>query len=274
MPAVATVLPQRLTEAVAAVLESAGIEHRPVERVEEAVADERVVALVGPYRSNDVALALDVTAPAGLPLLAPAATWAGITRDDEPGTEHPAHPHGTVFRMVARDTVVAERIAAEARASGARALVIAGRHDYGRQLDGQLKLAALPRASSPGEATLLVLCGLAGEPEVERAARIDLPLVAFDGVQGSDLRDREVFVAMPYAPVEGMAHEDALAGVDKARRAAELLVELIADDRAAVLAALRAHEGFDEHGDPVAPEVSLWRAGPGWALEPHRPLAG
>jgi hypothetical protein len=38
---------------------------------------------------------------------------AGVTRDDEPGCEEePAKHRGTVLRMVARDTVVAARIAA------------------------------------------------------------------------------------------------------------------------------------------------------------------
>jgi hypothetical protein len=64
---------------------------------------------------------------AGLPLIAPAATWAGVTRADEPGCEDdPADPCGIVLRMVARDTVVAARIAAHVREQGQRALVMAG----------------------------------------------------------------------------------------------------------------------------------------------------
>jgi hypothetical protein len=284
MPRVHSVLPERLTDAVDGVLRAGQIEHvahgydDPVRAAMGATDDDDAIALIGPYTSNHVAETLEATAPAGLPLLAPAATWAGITRDDEPGCDDPAHPHATVFRMVARDTTVAQRIAAEAREAGARALVIAGDHDYGRQLAGQLRLARLPRAASPAEATLLVLCGLAGEPEIERAAALShLPLVAFDGVQGADLGDRDAFVAMPYGPVDDLPPEDVLAGVGAAARAAELVAALVregARDRAALLAALRAHESFDEHGDPVDPEVSLWRAGPDWALEPHRPLTG
>jgi len=41
---------------------------------------------------------------------------------------------------------VAKRIAGDLRAAGQRALLIAGDHDYGRQLDGHLRLAGLPRA--------------------------------------------------------------------------------------------------------------------------------
>ena len=278
-----SVLPERLTEAVDTVLSEAGIEHvahgdaEPMAAAEAAVADPEAVAVIGPYRSNDVAHAVEASAAAGLPMLAPAATWAGVTRDDEPGCDDSADTRGRAFRLVARDTVVAERIAAEARASGAKALVIAGGHDYGRQLDAQLRLAGLPRAATPGEATLVVLCGLAGEPEVARAALIDLPLVALDGVQGADLGDRDVFVAMPYAPVDGLAHEDVLAGVGSARRAAELVATAIragATNRTMVFVSVDEHGGFDDHGDPVDPEVSLWRAGPDWVLEPHRPLVG
>ena len=281
MPRVHSVLPERHTDAVDGVLREAGIEHvahgyeDPVRAATTAAGDDDALALIGPYTSRDVAEAVEATAPAGLPLLAPAATWVGVTRDDEPGSDDPARTLGTVFRMVARDTVVAERIAAEARASGSRALVVAGAHDYGRQLAAQLRLARLPRATTPADATLLVLCGLAGEPETERAAALALPLVAFDGVQGADLGERDAFVALPYAPEAELADEDVLAGVGAAARAAELVAALAGEgarDRAALLAALRASDRFDEHGDPVDPEVALWRAGPDWALEPHRPL--
>jgi hypothetical protein len=47
--------------------------------------------------------------------------------------------------MIAPDTVVAERIAAHARAQGQRALLIAGEHEYDVRLEGQLRLAGLPR---------------------------------------------------------------------------------------------------------------------------------
>ena len=278
MARVHSVLPERLSDAVDEVLRAAGVEHvaheHPVRGAEAAASDAVAIALVGPQLSDDVAHAAEITTPAGLPLLAPVATWVGITHDDEPGSDDPARNDGTVFRLVARDAVVAQRIAAEARASGSRALVIAGEHDYGRQLDGQLRLAGLPRATGTSDATMVVLCGLAGEPEVERAATTDLPLVAFDGVQGTDLGDREVFLAMPFAPVEGVSFEDTLLGVPNARRAAELIVESGASTRAELLAWLRARDDFDEHGDPVDPPVSLWRAGPDWALAPHRPLPG
>ena len=77
-----------------------------------------------------------MTAPARVPLLAPMATWAGVTHDDEPGCDDPARHEGTVLRLVARGTVVTARVAADVRAAGRTALVVAGDHDYGRQLDG------------------------------------------------------------------------------------------------------------------------------------------
>src|SRR5919201_845001 len=95
-----------------------------------------------------------------------------------------------------------------------RALVVAGAHEYGRQLDGQLRLAGLPRAERVRDADLVVLAGLAGEPEIERAAETaSLPLIAFDGAQGAPLADREVCVAMPYAPADGVPNRDVLAGL-------------------------------------------------------------
>src|SRR5205085_4750222 len=108
----------------------------PVEAAAAASRDDDALALLGPYRSADVAEAVEATAPAGLALLAPTATWAGVTRDDEPGCGDAARGRGTVLRLLARDTVVAGRVAALVRDAGWRALVCAGEHDYGAQLDG------------------------------------------------------------------------------------------------------------------------------------------
>jgi hypothetical protein len=278
-----TILPERLTRAAGAVLDAAGMAHvahgvrEPMTAAEAAAADPAAMALIGPYRSADVAEAVEATAPAGLALLAPVATWAGVTRDDEPGCEDPARHRGTVFRMLARDTEVAARIAADVRDAGRRALVVAGAQAYGQQLDGQLRLAGLPRADGSADADLLVLAGLAQGPEVERAAACaPLPVVAFDGVQGAALGEREVHVALPYAPADGaISVADLLAGVERARVAAELLVRAHAEgaaNRAEMTLALRELGGFDEHGDPPDPPVWLWRANGAWELQPDRPL--
>jgi hypothetical protein len=277
-----SILPDLLTQAAGAAFDAAGITHvahgaaNPVEVAAEAAADPEALALVGPYRSADVAEAVEATAPAGLALLAPVATWAGVTRDDEPGCDDPARHRGTVMRLVARDTEVARRIAEHLRALGRSALVVAGEHDYGRQLDGQLRLADLPRVARAEDADLVVLAGLAGEPEIERArTSAPLPVVAFDGVQGAALGEREVRVAMPYGPVDGVPTDELLAGVERAHHAADLVVRAATEgaaDRPAMLAALRRLGGFDSHGDPPGPPVWLWHADAAWELRPDRPL--
>jgi hypothetical protein len=243
--AVHSILPRELTDAVADVLDGASIPHVAhgdrdhVAAATAAVGDPAARAVIGPFRSRAVAEAVEVTAPAGLPLFAPVATWAGVTRDDEPGCDdNPADHRGTVFRMVARDTVVAQRIAQ--RVDG-RALVIAGDHEYGVQLDGQLRLAGLRRAESAGDADVIVLAGLVGEPENERVrALAPKPVIAFDGIQGESFPDQDVTIALVYAPGP--------TGVAEARRAAELIA------RTSDLQELRAF-GFDAHGDPLDPPV-------------------
>jgi hypothetical protein len=277
-----SILPELLTRAAGAAFEAAGIRHvahgtrNPAGAASAAAADPHAHALLGPYRSADVAEAVEATAPAGLPLLAPVATWAGVTRNDEPGCDDPARHRGTVLRLVARDTEVATRIASDVLAAGQHALVVAGDHDYGRQLDGQLRLASLSRAERAEDADLVILAGLAGEPEIERAtASAPLPLVAFDGAQGAALGDREVRVALPYAPVDGVPTDELLAGVERARRASNLVVRAVAEGDEhceTVGGALRRHGGFDVHGDPPDPAVWLWRADAAWDLRPYRPL--
>ena len=264
-------LPDALTAAVDEVLRD--VEHvahggaDPMRAAEAAAADPGALALIGPFRSREVAEAVEATAPAGLPLLAPVATWAGVTRDDEPGCEDdPADHRGTVLRMLARDTEVAARLAADVRAAGQRALVVAGEHEYGVQVDGQLSLVGLPRVADAADADLVVLCGLAGSPEVERAAATGLPVIAFDGVQGGTFIDG-LRLVLPFAPGEDLAAP--------ARRAASLVAESLhggAHDRASLLAALRERGPFDAHGDPVDPPVWLWRAAADWTLEPERAL--
>jgi hypothetical protein len=278
-----SVLPDSLAAAVDEELRAAGVAHvshageRPIHAAEAAAADPDAAALIGPFRSADVAEAVEATAPAGLPLIAPVATWAGVTRDDEPGCDDAARHHGTVLRMVARDTEVAARIAADLRAAERRAFVVAGGHDYGVQLDGQLRLAGLPRTDDPADADLVVLCGLVRGAEIARAAALaPLPVVAFDGVQGADLgAGRDVAIALPVAPADGVVVGDVLFFVEPTRRAARLVAAALNDgahNRPAVLAAMRAAGPFDDHGDPVDPPVWLWRAADDWSLQPDRPL--
>jgi hypothetical protein len=276
-------LPPELAAEVDAVLVAAGVDHvasddrRPVAAGVAAV-DSDAVALIGPFRSRDVAETVEATAPAGLAVIAPMATWAGVTRVDEPGCEDPADHRGTVFRLLARDTEVAARVAHEVRATGRRAFVVAGEHEYGSQLDGQLRMADLPRAIDFDDADVVVLCGIEGEPEIELVRSLaPLPVIAFDGAQGAGLGDtRDVLFALPFAPAPELAAPRLFAGLGQARRAAELVVDIVSNgaaDRSSVLAAFRRSNAFDHHGDPIDPDVWLWRALPGGELEPERPLA-
>jgi hypothetical protein len=240
-----SILPPLLTGAVDEVLRAAGVPHvahgdaDPVAAATAAASDPGARAVIGPFRSRDVADAVEATAPRGLPLLAPVATWVGVTRDDEPGCDDPADHRGTVLRLVARDTVVAQRIAA--RLGDRPARVIAGDHEYGLQLDGQLRIAGVRRSE---DADVIVLAGLVGEPEIERArALAPLPIIAFDGIQPESFPDQEVEIALVYAPGP--------VGVAEARRAAEMVV--------ATTDLSELKQGFDEHGDPLDPEVRFER---------------
>jgi hypothetical protein len=280
-----SVLPAALTAVIDDALVGCGITHvshegeGAISAAERAVSDGSAVALIGPFRSREVADAVEVTAPAGLPLLAPVATWAGVTRDDEPGCEDdPADHRGTVFRMLARDTEVAQRIAADLRRRTMRAFVVAGDHEYGYQLDGQLERAGLDRAPDPADADVIVLCGLVDEPEARQAAALaPLPIVAFDGVQGSELGSGQVVrLALPFAPSETAT--DALwLGADQTRAAVDLVsgcVRAGAGSRALLLEAIRGAGGFDRNGDLLNPPVWLWQADEAWSLSPDRPLPG
>ncbi len=240
--AVHSILPPELTRVVDEVLSAKGVPHvahgdgDPVGAAERAVS-AGARAVIGPWRSRAVAETLEVTAPAGLPLFAPVATWVGVTRDDEPGSDDdPADHRGTVFRLVARDTVVAERIAQRLRDSGQGARLIAGAHEYGMQVAAQLRLAGVPQGDD-----VIVLVGLPGEPENDRARELaPTPIIAFDGIQGEAFPDQEVTIALVYAPGP--------TGVAEVRRAAEIAAET------ADLEEIRS-KGFDEHGDPLDPLV-------------------
>lgn len=246
--AVHSILPPPLTEAVDEVLRAAGVPHvahgdeDPVGAAARAAGDPHARAVIGPFRSADVAEAVEATAPRRLPLLAPVATWVGVTRDDEPGCDDHAHHDGTILRLVARDTVVAQRIAQRVRDTDQRALVIAGDHEYGRQLDAQLRMAGLPRADG---AEVIVLAGLVGHPEIQAARDLaPLPIIAFDGIQPERFPGQQVHLALPYMPGP--------VGVAEARRAAELVTRTTDLDELRQL-------GFDEHGDPIDPPVFFER---------------
>src|SRR3954453_193539 len=225
-----SILPTPLAAAVDAVITRAGYRHvahgdgDPVRAAIAAVNDAQARVVIGPCRSRDVAEALEVTAAAGLVMVAPIATWVGLTRNDEPGSEHEsARRRGKLFRLVARDSVVAQRIAERVRDAGERAFVVAGEHEYGVQLDAQLARSALPRVSVAGDADVIVLAGLAGHDEIDRARSLaPLPIIAFDGFQPDRFPRQRVLHAVVYEPTDGAV------GTPEARRAAELAVAALA----------------------------------------------
>ena len=96
-------------------------------------------------------------------------------------------------------------------------------------------------------------------------------MIAFDGAERSDLGG-DVSMALPFAPSRTVPFDHMVYGAEQARRAARLIVEAGASDRAALLRALRAAGPFDEHGDPLDPPVWLWRADREWVLRADRAL--
>ena len=132
--------------------------------------------------------------------------------------------------------------------------------------------------SEPEEADLVVLCGLLGEPEIGHAkALAPLPVIAFDGAQGGDLgAGRDVRMALPFAPTDDLAPDELFAGIGQARLAGELVTAALRDgahDRATMLMGLRESGRFDDHGDPIEPDIWLWRVTAGWRVQPERPLS-
>ena len=253
--AVHSILSTCLTAAVDEVITRAGVRHvahgdaNPVGAAIAAVNDPHARVVIGPCRSRDVVEAVEVTADAGLAMIAPIATWVGVTRDDEPGCEDPARHRGTIFRLVARDSVVAQRIAERVRQANQRAVVIAGDHEYGAQLDAQLTRSGLPRVSVANDADVIVLAGLAGHEEIGRARSLaPLPIIAFDGVQPERFPDQQAELAVVYAVTD-----DAV-GTPEARRAAELSVAALGHG-GDTLQRLRELGPFDEHGDLLSPDV-------------------
>ena len=210
-----SVLPEALTAAVDAAL--AGVEHVPhagvvdMRAAELAAGDPEALALIGPFRSAAVAEAVEATAPAGLPLLAPVATWAGVTRSNEPCEGDPARHRGTVLRMLARDTEVAARLAEDVRAAEqARVSWWPASTSTACSSTASSTSSACRGSRTAEAADLVVLCGLAGHPEVARAAELGLPVVAFDGVQGgAPIPDCSLM--LPFTPDDDMGGTTAAA---------------------------------------------------------------
>jgi len=277
-------LPEPLTAAVEERLRAASVQHvahgsaRPMRAAEAAAGDPRSLALIGPYRSADVAEAVEATAPVGLPLLAPVATWAGVTRDDEPGCEDPAQHHGTILRLIARDTEVAARIAADVRSADRRAFVIAGEHSYGQQLDGQLRLAGLPRADDLAEADVIVRAVSPASQKPTGPPRSYIcPSSRSTACRTPPSMTRSMCASR--CPSRRSRGSPRPISWPASVRPGERRSSSPRVCAAAPATARRSWERsvlsgpFDNHGDPIDPPVWLWRACADWALTPDRPLA-
>jgi hypothetical protein len=159
------------------------------------------------------------------------ATWAGVTRSNEPCEGDPARHRGTVLRFLARDTEVAARLAEDVRAAEQQAFVMAGEHEYGVQLDGQLDFVGLPRAAAAEDADPGRALRAGGAPGggARRRAR----------AAGGRLRRRagrravpDCSLMLPFTP------DDDMGGTTAAARAATLISEAAAGgarDRTALL---------------------------------------
>jgi hypothetical protein len=104
-----------------------------------------------------------------------------------------------------------------------------------------------------------VLCGLAGHPEVARAAELGLPVVAFDGVQGG-APVPDCSLMFPFTP------DDDMGGTTAAARAATLISEAAAGG-----ARCSPRSGSRARSTSTATLSTLYRAGADWALTPDRP---
>jgi hypothetical protein len=211
-------------------------EHVAQSSPEAAAADSQCAAFVGPWHSWLVAEAMEILRPAGITHVAPAATWVGLTRADEPGSGA-APARRTLFRIAARDMVVCRAIVA---AVGGQARIVSDDTDYGRQIGSQLRMAGLQEG---GDA--VIYAGL-GE-----SAPDGLPaeVICMDGAAQDGFPERHPdarYFGAAYAQ-EGYTDEecwDFAPHVDLAGR-------LIAGGEIA------SH--FDEHGDLLEPRSGVWR---------------
>ena len=112
---------------------------------------------------------------------------------------------------------------------------------------------------------MVVLCG-STQPEIDLARETSC--------RSSPSRVQHISIplALPFAARDDVPFDHMVYGAEEARRAARLIAEAGASDRASLLRVLRTAGPFDEHGDPVDPPVWLWRADSSWVLRADRPL--
>ena len=86
------------------------------------VADDTVVAVIGPYNSGVALSALPVLAPAGIALVSPSNTLTDLTLG--PDAAAPVRPFANYFRMVGSDAMQGEFLATQALALGYRSAAV------------------------------------------------------------------------------------------------------------------------------------------------------
>lgn len=285
VPRVHSHLPPDLAAALSQSLSVGGVEHvdsgsaNPVAAAQEAAADARAVAFVGPFRSFHVGETAAILNEAGMAQLAPAATYAALTRD-EPGAEDgmPASlvPTGrrTLFRLVARDTAVCQAVVAHV---GTRCALVSDGGSYGEQVAAQIRLAGV---EPDDDADTVLYAGLARDAPLEPLrATAPRPVVTLDGALEPEfaaaLGHDRLQVASAAYPREGSDARTVHAFIPQTAEAGMLVVgSLIAagPDRSRIVEALRGCGRFDEFGDTTERRVGLWRIARDGAIESVRTL--
>jgi hypothetical protein len=263
VPRVYSHLPDALQSVVSRALgetEHVRCDGDPVAAAERAIRDEEAVAFIGPFRSHSVGETAGMLNVARLAQIAPAATYAALTRNEPGATDGmPAslRPTGelTLFRVVPRDTAVARAIVA---LTGGKARLVDDGTDYGRQVAEQVRLVGLEDGGED-----VVYAGLGDPAPLEELG--EGRVWAFDGaVQGdfpAALGDRARYLMGPRGQV-GWPDDAVLDFAPQATEAGMLVYgSLMAGGptRAGVLAGLRACGRFDDFGDTMERRVGIWR---------------
>jgi hypothetical protein len=225
-----SLLPERHDERLSRAL-GAAVEHVPQSSPDAALA-AGAGAFVGPWLSADVAEAME-TFSDRLVHVAPAATWVGLTRRDEPGSDDA--PRGRVLRVAARDTVVCRALVAAVP----EARVVHDGTEYGRQIAAQLRMCGLREGGAR-----VVYAGLG-----RQAPELPPDPICLEGAVEGDFPHRHpdaLYFAAAY-PEDGFTDEQAWDFAPQVELAGRLLV---AGD---------PERHFDEHGDLLEPRTGVWR---------------
>jgi hypothetical protein len=222
-----------------------GLEHVPQSTPEAAAEDPHCGAFVGPWRSREVAEAIALLGPRGIHHIAPAATWVGLTRPDEPGHD-PGAARRTLFRIAARDTVVCAAIVGVV---GGSAQLVVDDTPYGDQIAAQLRLCGLRDGGDT-----VVYAGL-GETAPDG---LPADVLAMDGAAQHGFPERHpgaTYFGAAYK-AEGFSDAECWDFAPQVELAGRLLA----------FGDLESH--FDAHGDLLDAPVGAWRLGDDGGFHP------